>query len=128
MSSQPNLPFKIPRHRFLYSPAWKVNNLFLSSMYGLKSVTGISPSRYKSSNKSLLTDANAGFCLRLLTFCGLDVVAFPTDRLHLQQLHGPVQQAMDHLEAWSLVVVNGTETSAVPRSDICLVSPKTAQQ
>lgn len=56
-----------------------------------------------------------------LTVCSLDVVAIALDRLHLQQLHGPVQEAMDHLKARALVVVNSTEASAVPRPDIWLV-------
>lgn len=55
-----------------------------------------------------------------LTVCSLNVVAIALDRLHLQQLHGPVQQAMDHLKARALVVVNSTETSAVPRPNIWL--------
>lgn len=56
-----------------------------------------------------------------LTVCSLNVVAVTLGRLHLQQLHGPVQQAMDHLKARALVVVNSAETSAVPRADIWLV-------
>lgn len=57
----------------------------------------------------------------LLTVSSLDVVTVPTSRLHLQQLHGPVQQAVDHLETGTLVVVNGTETPAVPHANICRV-------
>lgn len=58
---------------------------------------------------------------RFLTVCSLDVVALAAGRLHLQQLHGSVQQAVDHLEARTLVVVNGTEAPAVPRSHIWLI-------
>lgn len=53
-----------------------------------------------------------------LTVWSLDVVAFTPARLHLQQLHGPVQETVDHFEAWASVVVNGTETATVPRSNI----------
>lgn len=55
---------------------------------------------------------------RFLTFCSLDVVALSSGRLHVEQLHGSVKEAVDHLEARTLVVVHGTETPAVPRPDI----------
>lgn len=54
----------------------------------------------------------------LLTVCSLDVVALSTGRFHLQQLHGAVQQAVNHLKTGTLVVEDGTETPAVPRPDI----------
>lgn len=54
----------------------------------------------------------------LLTVSSLDVVTIPTSWLHLQQLHGPVQQAVDHLKTRTLVIVNGTETPAVPSANI----------
>lgn len=41
--------------------------------------------------------------------------------LHLQELHGPVQQAVDHLKARVLVVVEGAQTPAVPRTHIWFV-------
>lgn len=56
----------------------------------------------------------------LLTVCRLDAVAILT-KLHLQELHGPVKQAVDHLEARVLVVVNGAQTPAVPRAHIWFV-------
>lgn len=56
-----------------------------------------------------------------LTVCSLDVVAVATGRFHVQQLHGAVQQAVDHLETGTLVVENSTETPAVPRPHIWLV-------
>lgn len=56
----------------------------------------------------------------LLTVCRLDVVAILA-LPHLQELHGPVQQAVDHLEARVLVVVEGAQTPAVPRTHIWFV-------
>lgn len=57
----------------------------------------------------------------VLTICCLDVVAVPPSRLHLQKLHGPVQQAVNHLKARVLVVVNGRQAPAVPRTHIWFV-------
>lgn len=54
----------------------------------------------------------------LLTVSSLDVVTVPTSWLHLQQLHRPVQQAVDHLKTGTLVVVDGTEAPAVPHANI----------
>lgn len=54
----------------------------------------------------------------LLTVSSLDVVTVPTSWLHLQQLHGPVQQAVDHLKTGTLVIVNGAEAPAVPGANI----------
>lgn len=48
------------------------------------------------------------------------MVAIPAE-LHLQELHGPVEQAVDHLEARALVVVNGTQTAAIPHTHIWFV-------
>lgn len=57
----------------------------------------------------------------VLTICCLDVVAFPPSKLHLQKLHGPVQQAVNHLKARVLVVVNGRQAPAVPGAHIWFV-------
>lgn len=57
-----------------------------------------------------------------LTDSGLDVVAVPTSRFNLQQLHGSVQQPVNHLKTRALVVVNSTETPAVSCANIWNVS------
>lgn len=49
------------------------------------------------------------------------MVAVAPSKLHLQKLHGPVQQAVNHLKARVLVVVNGRQAPAVPGAHIWFV-------
>lgn len=52
----------------------------------------------------------------------LNVVSLFSARFHIQQLHGPVQQAVDDLEPRAFVVVDCTEPPVVPRTHIsCFV-------